>query len=213
MSILSKIFGFKNPADSAMPYLNQIPGIGQQYYDPFVQSGRTAGTRLEGEYDQLLSDPNAFIDKIMSGYEPSKGFQFQKDLLSKALGSTAAAGGYRGTDFDQLQQGEAIQGLLSKDMQQYLQNVLGAYKTGLEGEQDIYDKGFQASGSLADYLGSALGQQGQVAFQGQAQKNANKAGLFKLLAQALGGAAGLGGLGGLGSLATGGLGSSMFGGG
>ena len=41
MSWLSDFFkGGKNPADSAMPFLNQIPGMEKQYYDPFINYGK-----------------------------------------------------------------------------------------------------------------------------------------------------------------------------
>lgn len=216
MSILSKLFGGgTNPADAAMPYLNQIPGVGHQYYDPFITQGAEAGQKTQSQYDTLMSDPTAFINKLMQGYQPSEGYQFQKDELTKAMGNTAAAGGISGTPLDQMNQAKGIQGLLSQDQQQFLQNALGVFNTGLQGEQGIADKGFQASGSLADYLGSNLGQQGQLAFQGQSQKNANKTAMLGALMKALGMAGGMatgGGLGGLASLAGGGFGSSMFGG-
>lgn len=217
MSILSKLFGGgDNPADAANQYLNQIPGVGHQYYDPYVTGGREAGDKLKGQYGNLIDDPNAFIDKLMEGYEPSKGFQFKKDQLTKQMGNTAASGGFAGTSYDQMQQGQGVDNLLSQDMQDYLSNVFGAYKTGLAGEGDIFNKGFDASGKLADLLGGALNQQGGLAFQGTQQKNQNQAQLFQSLIKALGMAGGMGmtgGLSGLGSLATGGFGSDMFGGG
>jgi hypothetical protein len=217
MSILSKLLGGgSNPADSAMPYLNQISGVGHQYYDPYVNQGLAAGQKAQDQYDTLMNDPTGFINKLMESYKPSEGYQFQKDELTRGMGNTAAAGGFAGTNYDQMQQAQGVQGLLSKDMQQYLQNALGIYGTGLEGEQGIANQGFQASGSLADYLGSNLGQQGQLAFQGKAQQNANKTSMINSLIKALGMAGGMGafgGLGSLGSLAGGGFGSNMYGGG
>ena len=220
MSILSKLFGggkYEDPAAAAAPYLNQIPGVGHDYYDPYVSAGRGASDRLGGEYESLLNDPTALLNKLMEGYEPSKGYQFQKDLLTKELSNTAAAGGIAGTPLDQMNQGQAIQGILSKDMQQFLANALGLYGTGLQGEEGIAGRGFQASGSLADLLGGALNQQGGLAFQGAQQRNQLKSNdrnaLIGMLAKALGGAAGFAAGGPLGALAGGGFGSSMYGGG
>ena len=190
MSWLSQLFhGGKNPAQAAQPYLDQIPDVGHKYYDPYVQQGQEAGNTLKEQYGQML-DPQAFLDKIQGGYKPSEGYQYQLGELTKGIGSQAAAGGFSGTPLHQQQYGEMAQGLMSKDMQQYLQNALGIYGKGLEGEQDIYGKGFGASGSLADYLGSNLSQQGGLAFQGQQQQNANQNALFSALAQLLGGAGG-----------------------
>src|SRR3990167_9540646 len=39
MSWLSSLFhggNSKNPADAAMPYLNQVPGVSHQGYDPYI---------------------------------------------------------------------------------------------------------------------------------------------------------------------------------
>jgi hypothetical protein len=218
MSILSGIWGGhkshggSNPANAAMPYLQKIPQVGHDAYDPYIQQGQAAGQRTGSQYESLMNDPQAFIDKIMSGYKPSEGYQFQKNELTGQLGNAAAAGGIAGTDLDQMNQGKAIQGLLSRDQQQYLQNALGVYGTGLSGEQHMADQGFTASGNLADILGGSLNQQGGLAFQGQSQKNANKTNLFKALAQALGMGAGAFFVGPAGALVGGGLGSSMFGG-
>lgn len=217
MSILSSFFkGGKNPADAAMPYLNQIPGVGHDYYDSYINQGRGASERVGGEYDKLLSDPTGFIQKLMDSYQTSGQYGYERDKLTNELGNTAAAGGFAGNPYHQQQQGEMVQGLLSKDMQQYLQNALGVYNTGLQGEQGLADTGYDASGKLTDLLGGTLNTQAGLAFQGQSQKNANQSALFKSLMGALSGGGGLGGIGSgigkVGSLLTGGFGSDMYGG-
>lgn len=195
MSILDRIFGHRNdPAQAANKYLNQIPGIGHQYYDPFINQGAEAGNKLSGHYGNLLDDPTGFINKILAGYKPSEGYQYQKEQVGRSLSNTAAAGGIAGTPLDQMNQGEAVQKLLSGDMQQYLQNALGAYGLGLQGEQGIANKGFNASGSLADFLGGALNQQGGLAFQGAQQHNSDRNSIISALIKALGHGAGSAGL-------------------
>lgn len=216
MSLLSKLFGFsrsQNPANAAMPYLDQIPGEAHKLYDPYITRGHQAGDRLSSEYDKLLSDPTAFINKIMEGYKTSEGYNFQKDELMKELGNNAAAGGVAGTPYDFDRKSERVQGLLSQDMQQFLQNVLGRYDKGLAGEQGFEQEGYDASGKLTDILGGALNQKAGLAFQGQQQNNANRNAIFSALAKALG--LGIGGFAGGpgGALIAGGLGSDMFGGG
>lgn len=195
MSWLSNLFGGgggKSPMDAANKYLNQIPGVGHQGYDPYINAGLDASGRTKSQYESLMNDPTAFINKLMEGYKPSEGYQFQKEQLQKELGNTAAAGGIAGTPMDQMNQGEAVQKLLSGDMQQFLQNVFGAYKTGLSGEEGIAGRGFDASKLLTDLLGGALNQQGGLAFQDQQQRNQNKNDLWSMFGKALG--AGTGGL-------------------
>jgi hypothetical protein len=210
MSILSKLFGGggKNPMDAANQYLNQIPGVAHQGYDPYVNAGLDASGKTKSKYEDLMNDPTGFINKLMEGYKPSEGYQFQKEQLTKELGNTAAAGGIAGTPQDQMNQGEGIQKLLSGDMQQFLKNVLGVFDTGLEGEEGIAGRGYDASGKLTDALGSALNQQGGLAFQDAQQKNKNKNDMWSMFGKALGAGAG-GFFGGVPGAA---VGSKIFGG-
>lgn len=189
MKLLDILFGH-TPASAAKPYVDQVGGVGHKYYDPYVTQGQDASNKTKGQYEGLIDDPKGFVDKMTEGYEPSKGYQFKKDILTKQMGSTAAAGGIAGTPVDQLQQGAAVQGLLSQDLQEYLDRVIGAYKTGLTGEEGVAGRGYDASKGLADYLGNALNQQGNNAFQDQSQNNTNKAALIKAIMQAITGAAG-----------------------
>jgi hypothetical protein len=191
MSILSQLFrGGKDPSKAAQPYLNQIPGVGHQYYDPYITAGQNAGNRTQTEYEGLINDPVALINKIMEQYKTSDAYGFKKDQLLRQMGATSAAGGFAGTKDDQLAQAEGVQGLLSQDMEEFLAHALGLYGTGLQGEEGIANRGFESSKNLADLLGGALNQQAGLAFQGQQQKNANKQSIFSSLAKALGQGAG-----------------------
>lgn len=188
MSWLSKLLGGdgKSPMDEANKYLNQIPGVGHQGYDPYVNAGLDASGKTKSQYENLMNDPTGFINKLMEGYKPSEGYQFQKDQLTKELGNTAASGGVAGTPLDQMNQGEGIQKLLSGDMQQFLQNVLGAFGKGLTGEEGIAERGFDANKNLTDLLGGALNQQGELAYKNKVDKNQNKSDLWSTFGKALG---------------------------
>jgi hypothetical protein len=210
MSLLSKLFGGgdKNPMDAANPYLNKIPGVAHQGYDPYINSGLDASAKTKSQYESLMNDPTAFINSLMEGYKPSEGYQFQKEQLTKELGNTAAAGGIAGTPQDQMNQGQGVQKLLSADMQQFLQNILGVYGAGLSGEEGIANRGYDASGRLTDSLGSALNQQGGLAFQNAQQQNKNKNDLWSMFGKALGAGTGFA----FGGLPGAQLGSGLFGG-
>lgn len=188
MSMLSKLFGGggKSPKDAANKYLNQIPEVAHQGFDPYVNAGLDASNQTKSAYEELLNDPTGFINKIMENYQPSEGYNFQKGLLTKDLSNTAAAGGVAGTPLDQLNQGQQIQGLLSQDMQQFLSNILNVHTQGLNGEEGIASRGFDATKNLTDTLGNNLTQQGGLAFQDQQQKNQNKSDLWSMFGKALG---------------------------
>lgn len=192
MSWLSKALGLsssQNPANAAQPYLQQIPGVGHQYYDPYIQQGQQAGQTLQSEYGKQL-DPATFMNHLMEQYKPSEAYQGRQDDLMKQMAAVAGQGGYAGTPMAQRQYGEQANRIMSEDQQQYLQNALGIYGQGIEGTQDFYNKGYGASGSMADLLGSNLNQQGSAAFQGQGQQNQQRQDLMKALAQMLGGGMG-----------------------
>ncbi len=216
MSFLDSLFGGGgnkyDPMKEANKYLNQIPGTAHQGYDPYVNAGLDASGRTKGQYESLMDNPTSFINKLMEGYKPSEGYQFQKDQLTKELGNTAAVGGIAGTPLDQMNQGQLIQGLLGKDMQQFLQNALGVYGKGLEGEEGIAGRGFDASGRLTDALGSSLNQQGGLAFQNAQQKNTdannNRNSLWSMFGKALGAGTGFA----LGGFPGASVGAGIFGG-
>lgn len=174
----------EDPAKAANKYLSQIPGVGKQYYNPFIDRGARAGNLLEGEYGKLL-DPTAFMDSIMGKYKMSEGAKYQTDQLGRGIGATAAAGGFAGTPEHQKEYGEMADKIMSGDMQQFLQNALGIYGKGLSGEEGFNQQGYDASSALADLLGGTLASQGTMAFQGTQQKNANNQALFSALAKAL----------------------------
>ncbi len=219
MSWLSKLFGGggenANPMNDANQYLNQIPGVAHQGYDDYINQGKDASGKTKTAYEDMMNDPTGFINKLMEGYKPSEGYQFQKEQLTKELGNTAAAGGVAGTPMDQMNQGQGVQKLLSGDMQQFLQNVLGRYDKGLEGEEGVATRGYDASGKLTDALGGALNQQGGLAFQNaqanNAQNNADKKGIWDIFGKALGGVAGSF-LGPIGTAAGTAVGGKLFGG-
>lgn len=181
-----------NPAESAMPYLNQIPGIGREYYDPFIQQGRQAQQQLNPMYERMSQDPTEFINALMRGYSPSEGYRFKEGQMMKAAQNAAASGGFAGTDYDQMQRADMIRGLMGEDQQQFLANILGIQGAGMQGLEGQVGRGYESAGNLAGYLGNALGAQGGAAFQGQAQRNANRMGRSNAFYNLLGNLAGAG---------------------
>jgi len=183
------LFKREDTTRDANKYLDQIPQVGHNSYDPFVQGGQQAGGVLQGEYGKMLN-PNDFIANIMRGYQMSPGAKYQKDQLTKGIGSTAAAGGYAGTPEHQQQWGDMAEKLSSQDMQQFLQNALGVYGAGVKGEEGFYGKGYEATGSLNDILSNKLSSQAGLSFQSASQTNASRDAFMSALMKALGQGAG-----------------------
>lgn len=177
---LFNLFGggdYKNPADAAMPYLNQIPGIGQQYYNPWINNGLNAMGQSSGVYNQMTNNPNDYYNKIASGYHQSPGYQFKLQQGLGAASNAAAAGGMAGSPQHQQQATGIAEGYANQDFNDYLNQVLGINKTGLQGQENAQTRGYGASTGLADLLGTNMAQQANLAFQGQAGENQrNKSG-------------------------------------
>ena len=193
MSILSKIFGgghHNTPMKAAQPYFQNAENETHKNYDPYALEGREASTNLNQTYKSLMEDPQAFIDKITAGYEPSKQYQFNKDLLTKELRNTAAAGGVAGTPMDQLNQASQVQNLLSQDQQQYFQNALGVFKQGLAGQEGTATRGYDATKGINDVTTGSQLTQGKMAFDQTQQERADKTGIISAITKALGAGAG-----------------------
>ncbi len=191
MSILSKLFsGGGDPAAAASKYTDQIPGEAHKAYDDYITGGKESGGNAHQAFEDMMKDPQGFINKIMGGYQESDAYKYNKEKLGTAMSNTAAAGGIAGTPLDQMNQGENLQKLLSADQQQWLQNVLGRYDTGLKGEEDEATRGYDATGKLNDVIGSNLNQQGTMAFNSAQQKTQQRNAMISALMKAIGAAGG-----------------------
>ena len=158
---------YDNPADAAMPYMQQIPGTITPYYQPYIDWGQQAGGIMAKTYGQMATDPTGYYNNIMSSYTMSPEAQYQMEQEQQAMNQSAAAGGFTGTPYDQQQQAEMVQGITAKDQQQYYRNVEGAQQYGLGGESHMFDTGYNASSTLADELASNLAQEAGLEFQGR----------------------------------------------
>lgn len=152
-------------------YLDQIPGELRKYLMPYVNQGQTSMGKVGSEYDKLLADPNALIQRLGAGYQQSPGYQWRLGQGENAINNAQAAGGMAGTGQHQQMAGELAGNLANQDYQQYLQQALGLYGTGLQGHQGLTDLGANASGSLASGISNALMMRGGLGYQQGMNKN------------------------------------------
>lgn len=170
---------WKNPRHEANKYLNQIPGVSHQTYDPYIQQGQQAGQQLGQQYGQMAMDPAAFYEQLMQRYQPSRQFEMQNQAQQNAAANAAAAGGMRGTQSDIANSAQIADRLMGEDMQRWYGNVSGLLGAGMQGQQNMYNTGFSASQGLGGDLMNALGQQGGLAFQNANAMNQNKLDILK----------------------------------
>ena len=192
MSMLSSLFGGggQTPADAARPYYDKIIPMEQGNYNPYMEQGQQAGNTLTDQFGQLANDPGAKYNDLMSGYNETPGFQQHRKESLQAAQNSAAAGGERGTQDDQVFQARLANSLSNEDMQNYYKNVSGLYGTGLQGEQGLYNTGYDATKSLTSDTANVYGQQGQLAYNSQAEHDKRKQDLLGSLIKAGGTIAG-----------------------
>lgn len=171
-----------NPADAAMPYLDQIEGKMKPYYDPYINAGKEGLTSAQGQYNRLISDPTSVMTQIGQGYQSSPGYQWNVNQATEAANRAASAGGTLGTPAHQQSIANAINGIASQDYWNYMNAGLNQYGTGLTGQQNLANLGYTASDSLATSLGSALQTQAQLAYSGAANQNQSQGGMWGGLA-------------------------------
>jgi hypothetical protein len=204
---------YSNPANAAMPYLQQIPGTITPYFQPYINAGQSALQTLMQNYNQLLTNPGATINQIGQGYQTQPGYDYAQKSGMNAANAAAAAGGSLGTPEHQQEAAQQSEDIANQFYQQYLNQALGLYGKGLQGEEGINQMGYGASTELAQDLGSNLASEGSLAFQGAQGQNAANGSMVGLAATALGGL--LGGIPGAaigGSLLGSGATSSSVGG-
>jgi len=177
--MFDSIFGSsKDPMKAANPYFQKAEDAMRQYMQPYVDMGAGVAPGLLGEYGKMMNDPAAMLEMFMSGYEPSKQYQMQEDRMGQAASNSAAAGGFRGAPLEQANQQEITQGLLSQDMDKWLQNVMGIHSGGLAGNQGIFNTGYNASTGLSSDLSNLYGTQASMAYGSEKDKQAQQQGLY-----------------------------------
>lgn len=198
-------------------YYGQAIGYMNPYY--------SAGTNALNQYQSALagmSDPQAFYQKMMSGYSMSPQAQFQQQQALKASNQAAAAGGTLGGGAQQKALADWTQQLTNRDQQQYLQNMLGIHNQYMGGLQGLEGQGYGAANTMGGWgmdagktLADLSSQIGQAQAYGDISKANSRNSLFGgilgigtgLLSGMTGGFGGMGGLGMAGGL------SNLFGGG
>lgn len=167
---------FQNPANAAQPYLNQLPGMMQQQYNPYIQAGQSALPNLQQQYSAMMN-PN-FINQMGQNFQQSPGFQFGVNQATNAANRAAAAGGMVGSPQEQQNLAGSITGMANQDYYNWMNQAMGAMNEGLQGEQGLYNTGFNASNELANNLGSIGESQANLAYAGQQNQNQMQGGMF-----------------------------------
>lgn len=185
----------QNPANAAQPYLNQLTQMLPGYYNPYISAGLNSLPGLQQQYGALMN-PN-FINTMGQNFQQSPGYQFQVNQALGAANRAAAAGGMAGSPQEQQQIASTTNQLANQDYYNWLDHAMNAYGMGLQGQQGLYNTGFNASNELAQNMGGALESQANLGYAGQINQNemnqGNRGASMGFVGDLLGGLLGAGG--------------------
>ena len=169
---------FGNPANAAMPYLNQIQGTITPYLQPYSQYGQDTLPMLMGQYGNLINNPGQFLNQMGQNFQQSPGYQFQVNQALGAANRASAAGGMAGSPMEQQNIAGTVNQLANQDYYNWLNHAAGMYGMGLQGLQGMGQQGLQAGSELSSDLAQALMSKANLAYAGQANQNQMYGNLF-----------------------------------
>lgn len=155
---------------------------------PFVNNGIWSSNQFKNAIQRFLGGgPVGFENSIMSQYRESPYAQHEVQQATEAANRAGAAGGYLGTPQEQQQLAGDVQGIVSKDQNQFYQNAVQPYEFGTQAAGQMAGQGLQANQQLWQYLRALANN--QLGSAGWSAQNHGLGGAFN----ALGGLAGLAG--------------------
>lgn len=169
--LMGMMGGHDNPANAAMPYLNEIPGETKPYYQPYIDAGNQAVGGVQQQFQQLINNPNELYKRFGQGFQQSPGYQWQLGQGEQAINNAMASQGMAGSPQHGQFAGQLAGNLANQDFYKYIQNVMGLYGSGLSGEQGIARQGQEASQNYANLLGNVSAGKGEYAYGGKAGQN------------------------------------------
>lgn len=136
-----------NPEDAAKKGVNQGWQEAQNYQRPFWQQGQDQYGALN-QARQDLMDPTKLQNQWAQSYETSPYAKRMLEMNNQQGQEAAAAMGLGGSSaaISNVQQGAGD--IVSKDRQQYMNDLMQKYMSGIGIGQDIYGKGAQAGANL-----------------------------------------------------------------
>lgn len=170
----------------ANSYLEQMKKYTDQYMNPYIDKGQGAMNILYDKSGQLINDPNAVYNKMAAGYTQSPGYQYNLDQATNASNNAAAAGGFVGSPAQQQEMQKTASGLASQDFNQYMNNQMSLFNTGMGSMGNINQMGFGASTNALNSINQMLQAQAQLKYSSDVNKNQSSGGLLGSAIGALG---------------------------
>lgn len=148
--------------EQAKQYYDQAQG----YQQPYNQNAQDQYGNLNTGITSLM-DPQALYDKWSSGYNESDAAKQTEAMASQHGLDAASSMGIMGSTpaLSAIQSGTA--GIVAQDKQQYLQDLMNKYTTGINAAQGVYNTGANAAGQMSNTASNMGNTMSQAAAQKQ----------------------------------------------
>lgn len=156
-------------------YFNKGIEVQQPFYNTGVNS-------LAPYYDRLqqMSDPQAYYNSIMGGYNASPYSQIQQQQSMDKSNNMASMTGMSGSTPMAMQMQQNAADISTQDMDKYYNNVYGVNQDYMKGLNSLINGGQQSANTMSGMYGNAANAQGAMAYGETASKD-------KMYQQMLGG--------------------------
>lgn len=177
-NFLSGIFGMgSSPYSAGMNQYSKYANQALGYQNPFYQAGTSAIPQYQDWLNQM-KDPTAFINNMMGSYQESPYAKYQQQQSMNAMNNMASANGLAGSTPMMLQAQQNAQNISSKDMNQWLNNVLGINSQYGAGQKDLMGMGQHSADEMSNMMMQMADTMGLGAFGQQKGSNQDLSGIL-----------------------------------
>lgn len=165
-STLDSFFNPQKGYDEAAKKMEQYWKQAQQFQEPYRQAGVDQLPILTGAQSALL-DPSKLLGEWMGTYEASPYAQKSISNATDAGMNAASSMGLIGSSPAITNIQNSAGDIMNKDRQQYLDDLMNKYMTGIGVGQNIYGIGAQTAGNMGNQALNVGQNMGQAAYGSQ----------------------------------------------
>lgn len=165
-------------------FANQMRDRSNQY-NPIVDAGNRARGVNQGQYDQLINNPNFIQDKVSSGFYESPYQRMMQDMVQRRMNYNSANTNMLGSGAANRAMQNELTSMTGQFQNDYINRGLASYGMGISGNQGLMEQGMQGMGAQDNLLDQAAGAQ----LKGQQSANQAPRNMWGTIIGGLGGAA------------------------
>lgn len=185
-NMLSGMFGLmNNPYGSASNQYQQYANQAGSYQIPFYNAGVNSLNPYQQNL-QKMSDPQAYYNNIMSGYNASPYATIQQQQAMNSAQNQASASGLTGSTPLEMQMQQNAADISTADMDKYFKNIMGINTDYMSGLNNLITGGHESANTLTDIDKEMMRLMGASQFGQAAMKNKSESSLFSGLGELTG---------------------------